>query len=210
MAKYEQKESDLNAANEPDMSRTYTARDYLEWTFEGLYELIRGKVYKMSPAPSADHQRIVSNIARSFLTFFKATNPCQVFLAPFDVYLYKNEEDWKDTKVILEPDLCIICDKSKIKKQGCVGSPDFVLEILSPSTAKKDHREKFSLYEEYGVPEYWIVDPFNKYIVRNILKEGKYEIQRAAFAEEVISPQQFPDLKITVEEVFEGVGEFEI
>ncbi len=163
----------------------------------------------MSPAPGSEHQKIVSNLARAFLNHFHATDPCQVFIAPFDVFLTKKGEDWKETKVVLEPDLCIICDKDKIKKQGCIGFPDFVLEILSPSTSKRDHREKFSLYEEYAVPEYWIVDPFNKCIIRNLLKNGKYEIQRAAFAEEVISPRQFPDLKVKVEDVFEGIGEFE-
>ncbi len=209
MAKYEREESEVNVVNEPDMSRTYTARDYLEWTFEGLYELILGKVYKMSPAPSADHQRISRKLSRKFFNFFEEGHRCEAFNSPIDVFLVKQGQDWKDTKIILEPDLCVICDSSKIHPQGCIGSPDFVLEILSPSTSKRDHREKFSLYEEYGVPEYWIVDPFNKCIIRNILKEDKYEIQRAAFAEEVISPQQFPDLKITVEDVFEGIGEFE-
>ncbi len=202
MAKYRQQETDVNVAKEPDTSRTYTARDYLEWTFEGLYELIRGKVYKMSPAPGADHQRISRKLSRKFFNFFKEGHQCEAFNSPIDVFLVKPGQDWKDTKVILEPDLCVICDSTKIHERGCIGSPDFVLEILSPSTLKRDHREKFSLYEEYAVPEYWIVDPSNKCIIRNLLKNGKFEIQRAAFAEEVISPQQFPDLKIAVADIF--------
>lgn len=207
MADYKKRDSEVNVVNEPDMSRTYTARDYLEWTFDGLYELIRGKVYKMSPAPSSAHQDISTNLVL-MLGAIKREHHCKLYHSPFDVYLVKPGQHWKDTDIVLEPDLCIICDPGKIQKRGCVGSPDFVLEILSPSTSKRDHREKFSLYEEYGVPEYWIVDPFNKCIIRNILKDDKYEIQRAAFAEEVISPQQFPDLKIKVEDVFEGIGEF--
>ncbi len=209
MTDYKSEKQEVDVLKEPDYSRSYTARDYLDWTFEGLYELIHGVAHKMSPAPSANHQRISRKLSRVFFNYFQEGQKCEAFNSPIDVFLIKEGEDWKETKVILEPDLCIICDPAKIQKQGCIGSPDFVLEILSPATAKKDFTDKFSLYEEYGVAEYWIVDPFNKCVIRNILKQEKYEIQRAAFAEELISPQQFPELTIKVADVFEGIGHYE-
>lgn len=205
MAEYRTGESRKNQVQEPDMSGSYTARDYLSWTFDGLYELIRGKVYKMSPAPSTNHQRIALNITRRLIPHFNPGDRCELFFAPFDVFLVKSGDDWRKTRTVVEPDICIICDPSKINLHGCIGSPDFILEILSPSTATKDQREKFDIYGEYGVPEYWIADPFSRSVTRNILKtNGRYQIQRPSFEKEVVTPRQFPDLKIKVEDIFEG------
>src|SRR5207237_8490272 len=93
---------------------------------------------------------------------------------PFDVYLVKPEQDYKKTRNVVQPDLCIICDKEKIKKFGCVGSPDLLVEILSPSTASKDLKQKYELYEEYGVKEYWVVYPSEKVIQIYTLEDGNY------------------------------------
>src|ERR1051326_1322062 len=154
MEKYSDEENLTTASvSEPDPSRYYTAREYQQWTYEGLYELIHGKAYKMGPpSPNTNHQSSVISLGSSFFHHFK-NEKCTVFVSPFDVYLVKPGEDYKQCRNILEPDVCIICDPDKIKDFGCVGAPDLVVEILSPSTAKRDLKLKYELYEEYGVKE---------------------------------------------------------
>lgn len=203
MAEYKIEEK-THELNEPDMTRSYTARDYLEWTFDGLYEIIRGKVFKMSPAPGSSHQTVSTNLVILFAPIRKH-GPCQLFHAPFDVFLIKPGDNWKDTKTVVEPDLCIVCDSNKINERGCIGPPDFVLEILSASSSKRDLKTKMELYEEFEIPEYWVVDPVLQSVSRNLLKDGKYQIQRPVFEGDILTPQQFPELKIDVKEVFYGL-----
>lgn len=146
-----------NQVQEPDLSGTYTAAEYLQWKLDEMVELIRGKVFKMTPAPSSNHQRIAVELIRIFANHFH-NKKCEVFEAPFDVYLVAVGQDYKTAENIVEPDLCVICEPGKIRKFGCVGAPDFVIEILSPSTSKKDLKDKFELYEEFGVREYcWYI-----------------------------------------------------
>lgn len=209
MKNYQQPSPEKQQVNEPDMSRSYTAREYLEWTFDGLYEIIRGKVFKMSPSPGTIHQRISMNLTRIFLPHFHKKSNCEIFVAPLDVFFVKPGKNWKDTNIILEPDLCLVCDATKIHKRGIIGSPDFVLEILSPSTSAKDQKLKFDIYEEYQVPEYWIVDPAKRSISRNVLKNGSYEIQPAAVMGDEIYPAQFPQVKVALNDVFHAPGKSE-
>src|SRR5687768_7565222 len=131
-------------AEEPDLSGSYTAKDYMKWTFEGLVELIRGKIYKMSPAPTSRHQRILIKLLVTFEKLVQ-NGPCTLFIAPFDVYLVKPGQHYKETRNVIQPDICIICEKEKIREFGCVGSPDLLVEILSPSTASKDLKQKYEL-----------------------------------------------------------------
>jgi Uma2 family endonuclease len=191
---------------EPDLAGTYTAKDYLQWTFEGLVELIRGKIYKMSPAPSSKHQRILVGLTVAFEKFLKK-GPCTLFVAPFDVYLVKHGQDYKETHNVVQPDLCIICDKEKIKEFGCVGSPDLLVEILSPSTASKDLKQKYELYEEYGVKEYWVVYPFEKVIQIYILENNKYKALKPITMNNEARSVLFPGLSFEVAEVFKEIGE---
>lgn len=202
---YRERKDQHSEVKEPDMSRSYTARDYLQWRFEGLYELIRGKVSRMTPAPSSGHQKVSMKLIQLFLKNWKQ-NSCELFHAPFDIFLVKNGQAWEDTDVVVEPDLCIICDKEKITERGCIGSPDFVLEILSKSSAAKDLREKFEIYQEYQIPEYWIVDPFNQSVIRNILERSRYEIQRTAVKDDIIAPVHFPELELKVSDLFKGLS----
>lgn len=145
---------------EPDIAGSYTYADYLTWQWGEMTELIRGKIYKMSPAPGSLHQKISGNLflqIRSFLTGEK----CQVFSAPFDVRLPSLKKSKSDQEIttVVQPDLCVICDPSKIDDRGCIGAPDWIIEILSPPTSSKDLTEKFDVYEEAGVKEYWVVHP---------------------------------------------------
>lgn len=148
-----------------DLSKTYTVGDYLNWQFEEMVELIKGKIFKMSPSPRSYHQAISGNLYFELRTIIKKSK-CKIFDAPFDVYL-KGIDSNNDT--VVQPDICIICDKNKIQERGCVGAPDMIVEIISPSTMKKDLDSKFHLYEENGVNEYWIVMPEYKIISVYIL-----------------------------------------
>lgn len=126
-----------------DFSKSYTYADYLTWQFDEMVELIKGKVYNMSPAPARKHQSVAGNLYVEFAIFLKR-KPCKVYSAPFDVRLTKINEDKKTTTVI-QPDICVVCDPSKLDTAGCVGAPDLIVEILSPSTSDKDVRVKFDL-----------------------------------------------------------------
>ena len=155
----------------------HTAADYLRWNLDELVELIRGKIFKMSPSPTSNHQRISRELSGIFYIYFK-NKQCQFFAAPFDVYLVDLGQDYREATNVVEPDLCVICDPNKIKKFGCVGAPDLVIEILSPSTSKKDQKDKFELYEEFGVHEYWIVSPENRSVIVHLLENGKFKTFR--------------------------------
>jgi Uma2 family endonuclease len=96
--------------------------------------------------------------------------PCKVYLSPFDVRL--NVEDGDD--IVVQPDLLVVCDKSKLDDKGCKGAPDMVIEIISPSSSKKDRVIKFQRYLKYGVREYWLIDPDSKIVQAYILENGNY------------------------------------
>jgi Uma2 family endonuclease len=128
----------------------------------------------MSPAPSSRHQEISSELHRKIGNFLVSMS-CKVFSAPFDVFLpvFPIESE-NEIDTVVQPDISVICDKSKIIEKGCLGAPDLIIEILSPSTSKRDLNEKFQLYERSGVKEYWVVDPGNKYIrVFHLQTEGE-------------------------------------
>ena len=152
----------------------YTYNEYCSWPDDERWELINGVAYDMSPAPTSSHQRIAGEIFFQIKIYLKKS-PCESFIAPFDVMLPDyplNDEDEMNT--VVQPDISVICDPSKIIIKGCLGAPDLIVEILSPSTSKKDLNEKFQLYEKHGVREYWIVDPGNRYIrVFHLQTDGK-------------------------------------
>jgi len=152
----------------------FTYVEYSMWPDDERWELIDGIAYNMSPAPTSTHQDISSNLVGELYIFLK-NRSCKVFSAPFDIYFPEYPaQDFNSIDSIVQPDISVICDPDKIIEKGCLGAPDLIIEILSPSTAKKDMHEKFHLYEKHGVKEYWIVDPGNKYIrIFHLQTEGK-------------------------------------
>ncbi|MEL6534298.1 MAG: Uma2 family endonuclease [Bacteroidota bacterium] len=143
-----------------DVNKVYTYADYLRWNFEEQVELIRGKLFPMTPAPARRHQTISTNLTRFFVGYIKPNDPCKFFHPPFDVRLPQLGLEADDEVVnVVQPDLCIVCDPSKLDDRGCLGPPDLIVEILSPSTSHKDLNDKYDLYEEAGVKEYWVVFP---------------------------------------------------
>jgi Uma2 family endonuclease len=142
----------------------FTYVDYSIWPDDERWELIDGAAYNMSPAPTSTHQWLCGELFFRLKTLLMSSS-CEPFIAPFDVYFPEYpDQNFNSIDSIVQPDISVICDPDKIIEKGCLGAPDLIIEILSPSTAKKDMHEKFHLYEKQGVKEYWIVDPGNKYI----------------------------------------------
>jgi Uma2 family endonuclease len=189
--------------NTLDLTKSYTYADYLTWDFQERLEILKGKIFKMSPAPSRKHQEVSFQLSLVVGNFFKKT-PCNVYVAPFDVRLINCKKSTSDREIstVFQPDICVICDKDKLDDRGCLGAPDLIIEILSPGNSKKEMDIKFDLYEENGVKEYWIVEPYQKSILIFTLQNDKY-IGLKPTAEEglVISPL-FPELTFNVNEVF--------
>ena len=151
----------------PEYKR-YTYSDYYSWDDDKRWELIDGIPYEMS-APTLKHQRISAQFIR-LIGNFLVGKPCKVFAAPVDVRL--NHDTYDDT--VLQPDILVVCDKSKLDGKSCVGAPDLVIEILSPSTSMRDKIIKFNRYLQAGVREYWVVDPEDETVIAHLQKDGEY------------------------------------
>lgn len=185
-----------------DLSKTYTYADYLQWTFKERIELIKGKIFKMSPAPSTYHQEILGNIYFAFKLYL-SKRPCKVFIAPFDVRLTKKSLLNEDVITVVQPDISVVCDRNKIDKRGCIGAPDIVVEIISPGNNKTELQNKYEVYEENAVQEYWIVSPQDKTFLKYTLnKEGVYVASRLMSSEEEITTPILPGFVLKLEEVF--------
>jgi len=182
-----------------DLTKQYTYSDYLLWQFSERVELIRGFIRKMSPAPNRYHQEVSMNLSFHLTAIFKK-NACNLYAAPFDVRL-PIKKGKKDTTVV-QPDLCVICDPSKLDNQGCNGAPDLIIEIISPNNSKHDIKTKFNLYQEAGVKEYWIIDPTEKILFVYTLVDGKYIGLPPQTEGENITSRLFPELSIALDDVF--------
>ena len=187
--------------NQLDVNGTYTYADYLLWRFKEQVELLRGKLFKMSPAPREIHQRVLNEINFELMSFFR-NKTCRVYPAPFDVRLPTKGTADNQIYTIVQPDLCVVCDLEKIDGRGCIGAPDLVVEILSPSNSRKDLKDKYEIYEEAGVPEYWIVDPDNKAFYRYVLQEGVYIGLPPVCEGDVFRSREFPEMEIDTKLIF--------
>ena len=160
-----------------DLSKRYSYADYLTWIDDIRRELIEGFI-KMFPAPRRIHAKVSYNISLHLGIFLlKNKGKCEVYTAPFDVRFPKNGET-ENNKIytVVQPDICVVCDLSKLDDRGCLGAPDMIVEIFSASTGKRDMHDKFLLYEKHGVKEYWIVYPEAKAVHVFLLnEEGKYD-----------------------------------
>ena len=199
----------ITQLSELDLNGTYTYADYLLWQVQERLELIKGHIFKMSPAPNLEHQRASSRL-HGYLFQFLHGKTCQIFSAPFDVRLYdkKKRNPKKDDLHILtvvQPDICVVCDAKKLDRRGCLGAPDLVIEILSPATAQKDLNEKYFLYEENGVREYWIVQPGSGTVTVFDLNEttNKYQLRKIYAPNDKVPVGIFaPECEIDLNEVF--------
>ncbi len=190
---------------EPDLGGNYTYADYLTWQWDEMAELIHGKIFKMSPAPTSTHQTISGRLFLQIGNFLK-DKKCKLFSAPFDVRLPLGPQRKSDREIttVVQPDLCVICDTSKIDERGCLGAPDWIIEILSRHTSSKDLREKFEVYEEAGVKEYWVVHPQEETVlVYTLSQNGKYQgVLRPYVSADKLSSMTIKGLVIDLEQVF--------
>jgi Uma2 family endonuclease len=184
-----------------DASKTYTYADYLKWAFDERLELIKGKIFKMTPAPNSMHQRQSGVIYAELYNCLKG-KPCEVFFAPFDVRLPRKSIDDKDIVTVVQPDICVICDPAKIDEKGCLGAPDIVVEILSPGNNKKELQNKYEVYEEAGVQEYWIIHPLEKTFLKYTLTNGKFEPSRLLTIGDDVTTPVLPDFLLSLDELF--------
>ncbi len=186
---------------EPDVNYSYA--DYLKWTFDERVEIIKGKLFKMSPAPRRAHQDIHSALYIEVGQFLKKKE-CKVYSAPFDVRFPIKSDDTDDqTVTVVQPDISVICDQAKLDDRGCKGAPDLIVEILSPSTSSKDLNEKYQLYEEHGVKEYWVVYPGENVLEIYELEKGKYVSRGKFVREDTVHSNVLVGLEIKLEDVFE-------
>lgn len=185
-----------------DLTKTYTYADYLKWTFDERLELIKGKIFPMSPAPAEIHQRVFGKVFVK-LHIYLTNKPCAVYSAPFDIRLIRRSKKDQEITTVLQPDICVICDTGKIDDRGCLGAPDIVVEILSPGNNKKELKNKFEVYEEAGVKEYWIIHPQEKTFFKYVLDEaGNFQpTNLLTFGDEVTSPI-LPNFALNLDEVF--------
>ena len=184
------------------LNQRFTYKDYLLWSDDERWELINGIAYDMSPAPSRWHQSLSSFLHITIGMHLEGSS-CQVFSAPFDVRLPGGFKADDNVDTVVQPDISVFCDEKKLDDRGGNGAPDLVIEILSPSTASKDLKEKFFLYERVGVKEYWVADPFNRTITVFILEENKRYSRGVVYAgDDVLKTELFEGLEIKMEEVF--------
>lgn len=159
----------------PELKNSITYAEYLTWNDDQRCEIIDGEIYNMSPAPSLRHQSILGELHLQIASHLSG-GPCKVFIAPLDVRLPETIKNNDKIIDVVQPDILVVCDQSILDEQGCHGAPDFIIEILSPSTATKDTIIKLALYERNKVKEYWIVDPVIKHVYVYVLgNDDRYQ-----------------------------------
>ena len=181
----------------------FSYEDYLKWPENERWELIYGEAWDMSPAPNRKHQGILGKLFFQIEDYLKDKD-CNVYIARFDVRLPENKENNnKETDTVVQPDLLVVCDKTKLDDAGCIGAPDWIIEILSPSTAVKDLNDKYQLYEAKGVKEYWIIDPSNNFLSVYLLDiSGKYFRSGVYSSDSKVQCSTLPELIIDLTPVF--------
>ena len=181
----------------------YTYADYVEWDTEERYELIDGVPYMMSPSPGFTHQRTLGELLTAFSNYL-AGRQCIALAAPLDVRLNADADD--DT--VVQPDMLVVSDRSKIDKGGIRGAPDLVIEILSPSSRAYDNYLKLNRYLKAGVRECWIVDPVEN-IVRVYQKNAAGKTMVEEYSEQdTVTVGIFPDLRISLAGIFADANLF--
>lgn len=183
----------------PEENQTYRYQDYVKW--DGRWELIKGVPYAMFPTPGRIHQQVVGNIYGELRSFLKGSK-CTPYIAPFDVRL-SEIDDYDNPNTVIQPDVLVVCQKERLDEKGLKGIPDLVVEVLSPSTAFKDRNKKFTLYQEYGASEYWIVDPAHQTIEVYAFNEEKRKQPIVFGIDDTIQSDYLKGFTASMKELFE-------
>lgn len=191
--------NEITSLSQLDLNGSYSYGDYLKWKFQERVEIIKGKIMAMSPAPNRLHQRISMKLTKAFLDVFDGHH-CELYVAPFDV---RFPDSNGKIKTVVQPDLCVICDPNKLDEKGCIGAPDLIVEILSPGNSKREMKDKYELYQEQGVSEYWIVRPEEQHIQIYVLENGRYIGVQPVVEGDVVTSIKFPALSFDTSGLYE-------
>ena len=179
----------------------YTFADALTWEEDERIEIIDGDAFMMAP-PSRAHQAAVTALVGQLYDYLKGKT-CKVYAAPFAVRPFEEDGDRpEDVDTLVEPDISVVCDPSKLDDAGCKGAPDLAMEVLSPSTMRHDRFTKFNLYQRAGVREYWIVDPAGKTVQVFVLENGRYTAKDFGADGDKMRVNVLDDCVIDLSEVF--------
>ena len=182
-------------------NNTYTYADYLKWTDDKRWELLNGTAFNIA-APSRRHQEVLGELF--YLIRGRLDNRlCKIYTAPFDVRLAEPEEKNEQISNVVQPDLTIVCDPSQLDDKGCIGAPDLIIEIISPTSINLDYVKKLALYEKYRVQEYWIVHPIDHTVMVFSLGENLQYGKPDIFTEDtLLNSRVIPDFTIDLSLVF--------
>ncbi|MBI0398779.1 Uma2 family endonuclease [Cyclobacterium marinum] len=181
---------------------SYSYADYLSWQMDEMVELIRGKVFRQAAAaPRRIHQEVSMVLSNTLYQFLKGKT-CKVYVAPFDVRLPVSSRKHKDIDTVVQPDLCVVCDRKKLDELGCVGAPDLIIEILSPGNNKKELQLKYAVYEASGVKEYWVIHPDERTLLIYTLETGNYRPSRLYTMGDRVMSEVLLGFELDLDEVF--------
>jgi len=178
---------------------------YSGWPGDARWELIDGVAYDMTPAPSRVHQEVIVELARQIGNFL-LDRSCRVYVSPFDVRLPDADEADDRVETVVQPDIAVICDESKLDEKGCRGAPDLIVEVLSPRTAVKDMIQKRDSYERHGVREYWLVHPVDRLLWIYRLEDDVFGAPEVRAAEGTTPSSVLDGLEIDWSQVFPDVS----
>jgi Uma2 family endonuclease len=189
-----------------DLNKRYTYADYLTWLDDRRRELLDGFIHLFPPETFTRHQEVVGRVVCKLYDIVERRKlPYEVCLGPIDVRLPQNGEV-ADDKIysVVQPDVCVVCDPAKLTEQGCLGAPDLMVEVQSPTTAEYDMTEKFHLYEASGVPEYWIISPYENTVEVFLLQpNGKYN-KGTRYTSGTLPIQALGGISITLRYIFKS------
>jgi Uma2 family endonuclease len=196
----------MHMANAQKKSTALTYADYTKFPDDERWELIDGVAYTMSPAPNWRHQEIVLEIATQLHTQLRG-KPCRAAVAPLDVRLPKASEADELIDTVVQPDVLVVCDPSRIDTRGVRGAPTLVIEVLSPSTASHDHLRKRRVYERAGVAEFWLVHPIDGVVHVYRLQADVFAPVAILDARKAIAITALAGVAIDLSALFEGAPE---
>jgi Uma2 family endonuclease len=183
----------------------YSYADYLTWEIDEMVELIKGKVFRSAAAAlRRKHQEVVLGLG-TILSILLKNKPCKAFIAPFDVRLPVKSKKNEEIFTVVQPDICVVCDRSKLDEAGCLGAPDFIVEVLSPGNNKKELKYKYEVYEQSGVAEYWIIHPNEETLLIYTLVDGKYVPSRLFTWGDMVKSAVIEGFELDLEQFFKGL-----
>ena len=183
----------------------YSYADYLTWEIDEMVELIKGKVFRSAAAaPRRKHQEVAGLLYSRLLIHLDGKN-CKVYIAPLDVRLPIKSKRNEDIFTVVQPDICVVCDRNKLDDAGCVGAPDLIVEVLSPGNNKTELKNKYEVYEESGVKEYWVIQPDQETLLIYTLTEGKYLPSRLFTHGDIVKSECIAGFELDLEEFFEKI-----